>query len=123
MITQNHANSLSDEIEKLMSELSEDVSNVRKESKIKVTCHDNQEAISDPFSMEHTPQHASEATIFVELLIDELFREVETDNSKKFYQGIIPSRKLICKIQKRLHSVGDVMNPFEIEETPSGEAI
>ena len=70
MITQYYAKNLSDNIELLMNELSDDIKNVRKKSKMKVINHDNHEATSDPFSVDHVPQK-NEAVIFMELLADE----------------------------------------------------
>ena len=54
MIIQNYAQHLNDEIDPLLNQLSDDIENVRKESKPKITIHDCQEAISDPFSVDDT---------------------------------------------------------------------
>ena len=53
----------------------------------------------------------------------ELSREVENQSSKKCYRSIIPSRKQMYNVPKKLHFVGDNIIPFIIEGTESGEAI
>ena len=53
----------------------------------------------------------------------EILHEVENKNEKKYYQGILPSRKMIYAVQQQLHSIGDVINPFKIEEGKNGESI
>lgn len=53
----------------------------------------------------------------------ELLHEVENKSSKKYYRGIILSRKQMRIVQKKLHFVGDNIIPFIIEQAESGEAI
>ena len=79
MITQNYIQHLSDEIDNVLNDLPDGVENVRKESKLKIISYDEQEAISDPFSIDHTPQNTNKAMMFMELLTDEaMLRDLDT---------------------------------------------
>ena len=79
MITKNYAQNLSNEINTIMNQLSDDIENVRNESKLKIINHDHQESISDPLSIDHMPQNTVEALVFMELLTDEcLLRDLDT---------------------------------------------
>ena len=53
------------------NQLSEDVENIEKESKLKITDYDSQEAVSNLLSIDYMPQNMKKAIIFIELLINE----------------------------------------------------
>ena len=57
MITQNHAQHLNNEIDSLLNQLSHDMENAQKESKLKMILHDCQEPIFYPFSTNHAAQN------------------------------------------------------------------
>ena len=79
MITENYTDNLKDKVNALLHQLSDDLENVRKESKLKIISDDSQEAASDPLSVDHVPQNTIEAIEFMELLTDEsLLRDVDT---------------------------------------------
>lgn len=79
MITENYTDNLKDKVNALLHQLSDDLENVRKESKLKIISDDSQEAASDPLSVDHVPQNTIEAIEFMELLTDEsLLRDIDT---------------------------------------------
>jgi len=79
MITKNYMQNLSNEINIIMNQLSDDIENVRNESKLKIINHDHQESTSDLLSIDYIPQNTVEALVFMELLSDEcLLRDLDT---------------------------------------------
>ena len=72
-----HSN-LSNEINAIINQLSDNIENTRKESKIKIINHNNQDHISDPLSINHIPQNTIKALEFIELLTDKyLLRDLD----------------------------------------------
>ena len=62
-----------------MNQLSDNIENIRNESKLKIINHNHQESTSDLLSIDYIPQNTVEALVFMELLTDEcLLRDLDT---------------------------------------------